>query len=532
MPETSPDPASASSVDTVPASTPPAAVTDELAEHAVTASDADTSDPTPAGSPAASGTAATATPPGDYKLVLRILTVATFVVILNETIMVNAIPQLMTSLHITAHAAQWLSTAFMLTMAVVIPTTGWLLQRFDRRTVFAAAMGSFALGTLLAAVAPNFGVILVGRIVQATGTAIMMPLLMTTVMTIVPLAERGKTMGNVSLAISVAPALGPTTSGLILQFASWRWLFLLVLPLALACGLIGFRLMPKSGSQPAGKLDVVSIPFAAAGFGGLIYGMSQLGGHTPGAEPVVEPWIAIVVGAASVAVLVWRQLRLARTGGAPLMDLRALASPGFGIAVGVMCIAMLAMMGTMILLPLWLQSARGLSVLEAGLVMMPGGLMMGLLGPRIGKLYDKVGPRPLVTPGAAIVVLATALGAWAAPHAAWWVYLLIHPLLSFGLALMFTPLFTAGLGSLPGHLYSHGSSILGTFQQVAAGAGTALAVTVMTWRAEGLAKAGEKPLDALSGGVSTAMWVAAATCCIALALTFFVKKPENATPGH
>ena len=500
--------------------------------------EAATPSPTP---PAASGESAEsvdvaaggAAPKGDYRLVLRILTVATFVVILNETIMVNAIPQLMTSLHITAHAAQWLSTAFMLTMAVVIPTTGWVLQRFERRTVFAAAMGAFTVGTLLAAVAPTFAVILVGRIVQATGTAIMMPLLMTTVMTIVPLAERGRTMGNVSLAISVAPALGPTVSGLILQFASWNWLFLLVLPLGVACGVIGFRLMPDSGTSPAGPLDVISIPLAAAGFGGLIYGMSQIGGHSAsGAEPVVQPWAAMLVGAACIGVLVRRQLRLARSGGSPLMDLRALAAPGFGLAVAIMCIAMLAMMGTMILLPLWLQGARGLSVLEAGLVMMPGGLMMGLLGPRIGKLYDKVGPKPLVTPGAALVVAASVLGAVLAPHAPWWAFLVVHSLLSLGLALMFTPLFTAGLGALPQHLYSHGSSILGTFQQVAAGAGTALAITVMTNRSASLVRGGQTPVAALSGGVSAAMWVAAGICMLAVVLSLRVRGSATADVGH
>lgn len=517
------EPHAAHVVDETPVPTPPAAesehLADEAAHHAADhAAGADAA--------ATDGNA----PVGDYKLVMRILTVATFVVILNETIMVNAIPQLMKSLDVTAHAAQWLSTAFMLTMAVVIPTTGWVLQRFDRRTVFAAAMTAFSVGTLLAACAPNFAVILVGRVVQASGTAIMMPLLMTTVMTIVPLAERGKTMGNVSLAISVAPALGPTTSGLILQFANWRWLFFLVLPLALVCGIVGFRLMPKSGTNPVGSLDFVSIPFAALGFGGLVYGMSQIGGST-GEEPIVEPWIAIVVGAACIALLVWRQLRLANKGGSPLMDLRALAAPGFGIAVGVMCIAMLAMMGMMILLPLWLQNARGLSVLEAGLVMMPGGLMMGLLGPRIGKLYDKVGPKPLVVPGAALVVAAMAIGALIAPHAEWWAFLFVHPLLSLGLALMFTPLFTAGLGSLPGHLYSHGSSILGTLQQVSAGAGTALAITIMTNRATTLVQRGDSPIDALSGGVSMAMWVAAAICCCAVLLAFRVRKPDAPAMG-
>ena len=465
----------------------------------------------------------------DYVPILRILTVATFVVILNETIMVNAIPQLMESLEVSAQAAQWLSTGFMLTMAVVIPTTGWFLHRLDRRAVFAVAMGSFTLGTLVCALAPGFELLLVGRIVQAIGTAIMMPLLMTTVMSLVPITERGRTMGNVSLAISVAPALGPTTSGIILQFASWRWLFLLVLPLALVMLVVGYRLLPPSHAGAAGPLDLVSLPLAALGFGGLIYGMSSLGGHSgpEAAEPVVPPLVAVGVGVLCTALLVWRQISLARRGKSPLLDLRALTHGNFGLAMGIMCVAMMAMMGSMILLPLWLQHARGLSVLQAGLVMMPGGLMMGLLGPRVGRWYDRLGPRPLVIPGAVLVTLALAAGAWAATSAPWWVFIIIHPLISFGLALLFTPLFTAGLGALPMDLYSHGSAILGTFQQVAAAAGTALAITLMATRQGQLSRDGATAVESLSGGVALAMTVGASIFVVALLLALRVRRPEQ-----
>lgn len=461
--------------------------------------------------------------------ILRVLTVATFVVILNETIMVNAVPQLMDSLHVSAQAAQWLSTAFMLTMAVVIPTTGWFLHRLDRRAAFATAMGAFALGTVLCAVAPGFALLLVGRIVQAVGTAIMMPLLMTTVMTLVPVEDRGRTMGNVSLAISVAPALGPTTSGLVLQFASWRWLFLLVLPLAVGMLLVGLRLLPRNHAGAAGPLDLLSLPLAAVGFGALVYGLSSFGGHSgPGAaEPVVSPVLAVAVGAAGVALLVWRQLSLARSGGAPLLDLRALTHRNFALSMGIMCAAMMAMMGSMILLPLWLQDARGLSVLQAGLVMMPGGLMMGLLAPRIGRWYDRLGPRPLVVPGALLVLVALSVGTWAALDAPWWAFLLVHPAISFGLALLFTPLFSAGLGALPMDLYSHGSAILGTFQQVAAATGTALAIALMSHRAGQLAADGHGPAESLAGGVSLAMAAGAGIFVVALALTLLVRRPDQ-----
>ena len=173
-----------------------------------------------------------ATRAGGTPTVVRLLVLATFVVILNETIMINAIPRLMDSLRVTEQAAQWVSTAFMLTMAAVIPITGWFLQRVTTRRAYAVAMGVFLMGTAVAAAAPSFGVLLLGRIVQATGTAVMMPLLMTTLTTVVPEQDRGRVMGNVTLAISVAPALGPGVSGLILQVGSWRLLFVVVLPIA------------------------------------------------------------------------------------------------------------------------------------------------------------------------------------------------------------------------------------------------------------------------------------------------------------
>ena len=174
----------------------------------------------------------------DYA-VLRWLVGATFVVILNETIMINAIPRLMVDFDVNASAAQWLSTAFMLTMAVVIPITGWFLQRVTTRFAFGLAMGTFCVGTLLAALAWTFPVLLVARVIQAGGTAVMMPLLMTTLMAVVPVSDRGRVMGNVTLAISVAPALGPAVSGVILHSFSWRWIFLFVLPIAAAIGPAG-----------------------------------------------------------------------------------------------------------------------------------------------------------------------------------------------------------------------------------------------------------------------------------------------------
>src|SRR4051794_34328497 len=289
--------------------------------------------------------------------VLRWLVLATFVVILNETIMVNAIPRLMGEFDVTARSAQWLSTAFMLTMATVIPVTGWFLQRVSTRFAFGTAMSVFCVGTLLAALAPAFPVLLVARVVQAAGTAVMMPLLMTTLMTVVPRPDRGRVMGNVTLAISVAPALGPAVSGVILQWLSWRWMFGIVLPIAAVVSVVGLRRLTDQGGQQAGEVDWFSVVTAALGFGGLVYGLSQLGAER---AAVVSPYAMVGFGLAAIAVFVRRQLVLQRSD-RPLLDLRTLKHRTFTVSLVLMSVAFMAMLGSMILLPLYLQGVRGLN---------------------------------------------------------------------------------------------------------------------------------------------------------------------------
>jgi DHA2 family lincomycin resistance protein-like MFS transporter len=445
--------------------------------------------------------------------VVRLLVLATFVVILNETIMINAIPRLMESMHVTEQSAQWVSTAFMLTMAAVIPVTGWFLQRVTTRRAYALAMSTFLTGTLVSAVAPTFAVLLAGRIVQAAGTAVMMPLLMTTLMTVVPAQHRGKVMGQVTLAMSVAPALGPTVSGVILQVGSWRLLFVVVLPIAAAVTVFGLRRLEDIGERQVSSIDWFSVGVAALGFGGLVYGLSLIGESDRRALG-----IGIAAGGiAAIAVFAFRQLRLQRSG-TPLMDLRTLRYGAFTRSLAVMAIGFLAMMGSMILLPLYLQNIRGLSPLETGLLVMPGGLAMGLLGPSVGRIFDRFGSRRLVVPGSAGVMLGLAGYTQISTTTPYWQILGLHVLLMVSLAATFTPVFTLGMGALPPHLYSHGSSILGTLQQVAAALGTALVVTVMSSRATGLVADGVAPQPAQVSGMKLAFGTAAALAALMIVL--------------
>jgi len=462
--------------------------------------------------------------PRQIKLVLSVLLVAAFVMILNETVMGVALPNLMTQFSLTAASVQWLTTGFMLTMAVVIPMTGLILQRFTTRAVFIASLVLFTAGTALAAAATIFPVLVAARVIQASGTAVMLPLLMTTVMTFVPAERRGRTMGLITIVIAVAPAIGPTFSGFILAHLSWRWMFLAVLPIAVFALILGAVLVKNLTEPRAVKLDLLSALLSAVAFGGLIYGLSSIGEAAAGNHTPVPPYAAVAAGAVSLALFVLRQLRLQRDDAA-LMDLRPFQSRSFTVGIIMLLVSMATLFGSLILLPIYLQNVLGLDTLQTGLVVLPGGLAMGLSGPIIGRLYDRFGPRPLVIPGS--IVLAGALGLMTLldQNSATGFVVVIHVLLSLGLSTLMTPLMTSSLGSLRMELYSHGSAIMSTLQQVAGAAGTAVFITLMTTGAASSLDAGAVPLVAQADGIHQAFLWGAAMALVAVAASFLVRKP-------
>jgi MFS transporter, DHA2 family, lincomycin resistance protein len=461
---------------------------------------------------------------GRNRLVINLLLVATFVVILNETLMAVAIPRLMHDLNVTAGAVQWLTTAFLLTVSVVIPVTGFLLQRMNTRPIFLLAMSLFALGTLTATLAFNLQILVLARVIQASGTAIMMPLLMTTVMTLAPPETRGKTMGRISTVISVAPAIGPTISGVILYYLSWRWLFILVLPISLGALALGARRMQNVTTPHGASIDGISVVLSGLAFGGLVYGLSNIG--VPSAPGTLPAGIWSAVGAVFLAVFIFRQIAMQKKG-FPLLDLRTFESRNFTVSVLLMAAMMMALFGTIILLPIYLQNVLRLSTLQTGLLLLPGGLLMGLLGPHVGRLYDKAGPIRLMVPG--VIVVSAVLWAMTLLGSATWAgYILAgHVVMSVGFALLFTPLFTLSLSSLKPNLYSHGSAVIGSIQQVAGAAGVALFVALMSARATTLAARGLAPVDALTGGIQSGFLCGAAVSLFAVACVFFVQKPSG-----
>jgi MFS transporter, DHA2 family, lincomycin resistance protein len=464
------------------------------------------------------------------KLVINLLLVSAFVVILNETIMGVAIPRLMASLGVTAAAAQWITTAFLLTMAVVIPVTGFLLQRLHTRVIFVTAMTLFSTGTFVAALAPGLEVLVVARVIQASGTAIMLPLLMTTVMTLVPPESRGRTMGNITTVISVAPAIGPTLSGLILNYLHWRWLFWLVLPIALFSLWLGWRRIENVTTPREAPLDILSVVLSALAFGGIVYGLSVLGvPRQPGSAP---SWMPLALGGVALVIFVFRQVALQRTNFA-LLDLRTFRSRMFTISLSLFAILMLVLLGTVIVLPIYLQNVLGISTLQTGLLLLPGGLLMGLLGPRVGRQYDRHGLTRLVIPGIFIITAVLWAMTQLGTHTPVQYILAGHLIMSVGFALLFTPLFTVSLSSVRPELYSYGSAILGSLQQVAGAAGVALFVALLSAQTAKLAASGATPIDALAGGARAAFLCGAMISIVAVVCAFFVRKPPaQAMPPH
>ncbi|WP_260853323.1 MDR family MFS transporter [Kocuria palustris] len=465
--------------------------------------------------------------PARVRTLLGVLITAAFVVILNETVLSVALPDLMHELSIPATTAQWLTTGFMLTMAVVIPTTGFILQRLPHRTVFLAAMALFVLGTALAMAAPGFPVLMIGRVVQACGTALTLPLLMTTVLTVIPEQRRGTVMGLISVVISVAPAIGPTLSGLVLGALGWRWLFLLMLPIAVAALILGAVLMPAMSEQRRVSLDLVSVPLSALGFGGLVMGLSTIGSE----QPAVPPIPSLLAGVAALVLFVLRQRVLQRQDRA-LLDLRPFARPVFSISLGLMIVSMGGLFGVIILLPIFLQEVLGLSTTATGLTMLPGGLLMGLLSPFVGRLYDRFGARVLVIPGALLLCLGMLVMSRLSEDSTQAAVIAGHMVISGGLALMITPLMTSALGSLPQSLYSHGSALLNTLQQVAGAAGGALFITLMAIGSLAAADRGAAGAAAIAHGVHVAFLVGFGITVLAAVISLFVPRRAEGTSAR
>ncbi|MDC3417149.1 DHA2 family efflux MFS transporter permease subunit [Aquibacillus salsiterrae] len=406
-------------------------------------------------------------------VIVALLLAGAFIAILNQTLMITAIAPIMVEMDITANSAQWLTTIFMLVNGIMIPVSAFFLEKFTTRQLFITAMSVFAFGTLVAGLAPNFQVLLLGRVIQSSGAGVMLPLMQTAFLMIFPVHKRGSAMGLIGLVISFAPAIGPALSGWVTEVYSWRVLFFIIFPIAVIDIVIAFFALKNVTEVSKPKVDVLSIILSSFGFGGLLYGFTSAGNNG---------WLATItilslgVGVVALVIFILRQLRLDH----PMLELRVFTFSIFPLAIAIGMITFMGLIGVETLVPLYMQNMREFSAFQAGLVLLPGALISGFMSPITGRIFDKVGARKLVITGLIIIVIASLAFTMINAETSLTFLTVMYGLRMLGLSMVLMPIATAALNQLPKKLIAHGAAMDNTMRMIAASVGTAILVTVMT----------------------------------------------------
>jgi EmrB/QacA subfamily drug resistance transporter len=405
--------------------------------------------------------------------ILIILVIGTFLGTLNQTLMNTALPAIMDSFKITAATGQWMTNVYMLMNGIMVPMTAFFIQRFTTRQLYLASAGMFAVGTILSGLAPSFGLLIVGRMIQAGGAGIFMPLMNVVVMNLFSIDQRGKAMGIIGLALNFAPAFGPTLSGLIVTHFSWRFLFFMIAPLIVIDFIVAFFMLKNIGEPKKIKIDTVGVILSTIGLGSLLYGLSNAGSHGLNTFSV---WGFILIGIIILLAFVFQQKR----GAQPLLNFKVFNYHHFNIPTIITIVLMMAMYGGSLLLPLFLQSVQHKSALISGLVMLPGALITAFLSPASGSFYDKYGAKYMTLTGLIIHAIGTLMMIFVHLDTSVWFVLTSQFIRQLGLVLVLMPLQTEAFNALPIDMVPSGSAMYTTLRQIGGSFGTAVMITIMS----------------------------------------------------
>lgn len=454
-------------------------------------------------------------------VMLVIMIFGTFVTVLNQTVVTPAQPSIMAEMGIDASTVQWLTTGFTLVNAIMIPVTAYLTDKHSTKMLYLVSMGIFAVGSLMAGIAPDFAVLLIGRLLQAAGAGILMPMVMTVLMLTFPVERRGSAMGIFGIVIAFAPAIGPSVSGLVIDSFGWRVLFYAIAILIAAVVLISVFVLKKTEPlNPAAQLDKISVIMSTVGFGALLYGFSTIGSVGINVADAAITLVGIVV----LVLFFRRQLKMEQ----PMLNVRVLSNRRFLIGTVIGMIVQASLLAAGVLMPIYLQSYMGYSATVSGLVIMPGAILMGVLNPFAGRLFDKYGPRVLSIIGLAILTISTVgFATLTSTTDVVWLTIL-YTIRMASLSLVNMPITTWAMNALDNKLLNHGTSVNNTLRQVSGSLGTALLVSIDTF-VTGTASGTMDPVQAGILGVNAAFVAAVVLSAVALVLTIvFVKnRPED-----
>lgn len=465
--------------------------------------------------------------PYNRAMLIVLLLVGVFCTVLNQTILTTAFPALMKAFDISTSTVQWLTTGFLMVNGIMIPVSAFLSNRFPTKWLYIIAMVTFEIGTIMAWVAPSFAVLLTGRLVQALGVGIAMPLLQTIMLTIFPADKRGSAMGMAGIVVGLAPALGPTLSGWVIDNFSWRDLFGMIVPIVALVTIGSFFFMKDVIETSDPKLDFISLVLSTLGFGSMLYGFSSVGDKGWTDSLVIS---TILIGLVLIILFVIRQLRVE----SPFLQVKVFKSFEFTVATVLSSIVMMAMVGVEMVVPLYLQIIHGMSAFHSGLTLLAGALVMGFMSPVTGSLFDKYGARRLAMCGMFILTVGTLPFVFLSRSTPTIYIVFLYAVRMFGISMVMMPVTTSGMNALPISMISHGTAVNNTVRQVATSVGTALLVSVLTnvannnMPAKSLLK--ETPftykIDALNAtlnGYQAAFWIAIAFSVLGFIGSFFLK---------
>src|SRR5690625_2133984 len=463
---------------------------------------------------------------------IAILFIGAFAALLNNTLLNIALPTIMTEFAVSPSKVQWVTTSYMLVNGILIPASAFFIQRFTNRSIFLWAMGLFTIGTFVSMIAPSFMLLILGRMLQASGSGLMMPLLMNVILIAFPVERRGTAMGVFGLVMFVAPAIGPTLSGWVIEHYSWRTLFAIILPFGIFALLYAAIRLKNITPNRAIKLDAISIVLSSLGFGGLLYGFSSVGDLGWSSANV---YITIIIGAISLIIFILRQMKMKD----PMLDFGIYKYPMFALSSVISITIAASMFSGMILTPLYVQTVREISPFYSGILMLPGAILMGIMSPITGRLFDKFGAKVLALIGLTILVGSTYLLSNLTMEDSYYYLMAIYTIRMFGMSLVMMPVMTNGLNQLPMKANPHGTAMNNTLQQVSGALGTAVLLTIMTTRSTNAGvdlakKAMTGEIDptysiehlAMLDGINFSFLISTLVALIAFVLAFFIKRPN------
>ncbi|MCD8785788.1 MDR family MFS transporter [Staphylococcus gallinarum] len=431
-----------------------------------------------------------------------------FITILNQTLLGTALPPIMKDLQVSESTVQWLQSIFMLVNGIMIPITAFLIERFTSRQLFLTAMIIFAAGTLLCAVGPEFTTLLIGRVLQAAGAGIMMPLMQTILFLLFPVEKRGTAMGLFGLVIAFAPAIGPTLSGVLVEHLSWRSVFYVVLPIAIIIIITSYFLLKNVTETTHPKLDIASVILSTLGFGGLLYSFSSVG---EAGWASIQFLLPLIIGIIVLVIFIRRQLKLKE----PMLEFRVFNYGIYTLGTVLSMFVFGVLIATNIILPLYMQNMLQFSALESGLVLLPGAILMGIMNPVTGYLFDRFGGKWLARLGLIVLVGSTIPFTLLTAHTSFTYLAIGNALRMLSISMVMMPMTTLAINQLPNNLIAHGTAMNNTFRQMAGAIGTAVFVTLMSVTA--IPKSG---ITGIIHGVNVTFTVAAAISVVALLLSF------------